>query len=229
MLDDTAKQSLRESLSALVDDQASELELHRLLKASEVKASEVKESETNTELRSTWMRYQLVSAALKGNTPECEYVDLSDRVRTAIADEAPLSLDSPVTLKSWQRSIGKLAIAASVAGMVVIGVQQSAVLDDISLQANNDALPVNVSLPDLTPTVLFSPAASTVSTVQEGQPQALRRPPMVFIPRTGQKNIATEALQKRINYLMLEHAEHAAQNSGRGMLPFARIPRMEEE
>ncbi len=121
MTENAAKHVLRESLSALVDDQASELELHRILK----------ESESSSEIRATWARYQLVSAALKGETPSGEYVDLSSRISDAIADESPLhQVDREGVAgaahqgKKWWGLVGRFAIAASVAGAVVMVAQQ---------------------------------------------------------------------------------------------------------
>ena len=48
---------LRESLSALMDDEADDLELGRVLRAMEAGDDEVRE---------TWSRYQLVSAVMSG-------------------------------------------------------------------------------------------------------------------------------------------------------------------
>src|SRR5690625_5430743 len=59
--------SLAESISALADNEASPLELHRLLKASE----------SDPEVKSTWSRYQLISAAMRRDLPEIQTGDLA--------------------------------------------------------------------------------------------------------------------------------------------------------
>ncbi|TQV84046.1 mucA [Exilibacterium tricleocarpae] len=219
MTENTAKRSLRESLSALVDDQATELELHRILK----------ESESNAEVRTVWARYQLASDALRGVTPNSEYVDLSDRIRAAIdaednhdliPEQLPRGAAEAVPERRWWRQAGRFAIAASVAGAVFIGAQQSAFLSgdlpgDAEIAGNGST---QDQIPELNPSV------RSVSTDGEQRPAK-----MLFVPKRVDQTVPLEAVQKRLNYLMLEHAEHAAQNSGRGMLPFARIPRMEDE
>jgi sigma-E factor negative regulatory protein RseA len=67
---------LRESLSALMDDEANELEIERVL--SQVTS--------NTELRERWSRYQVASTALGGQTQSLLQMDISERVREAIAE-----------------------------------------------------------------------------------------------------------------------------------------------
>lgn len=67
------KERLDQSLSALMDGEATDMELHRLLK-------EVSEG---SELRDKWKRYHMVSSALKGDaaiTP----IDYSAAISAAI-------------------------------------------------------------------------------------------------------------------------------------------------
>ncbi|MEJ2419633.1 MAG: sigma-E factor negative regulatory protein [Exilibacterium sp.] len=224
MTENAAKHVLRESLSALVDDQASELELHRILK----------ESESSSEIRATWARYQLVSAALKGETPSGEYVDLSSRISDAIAGESPLhQVDREGVAgaahqgKKWWGSVGRFAIAASVAGAVVMVAQQINVSGGGGLEA--EVAGGEAVQADHTPAVQTPLHARTVSTQDDGPVRPAQGQTVNFVPRTPEQRIPNEIIQRRLNQLMLEHAEHAAQNSGRGMLPFARIPRVDEE
>ena len=56
MSEQNPSQTLAESISALMDNQASELELQRILKASE----------QDPAVKATWARYQIVGAALRG-------------------------------------------------------------------------------------------------------------------------------------------------------------------
>ena len=226
MTENTAKRSLRESLSALVDNQATELELHRILK----------ESEGNAEIRSVWARYQLASAAMRGDTPGGDYVDLSDRIRSAInaeqphdmaADQLEGEMSAAARPQRWWQQAGRFAIAASVAGAVIIGVQQSSQLLAGGQPGGAEvaaAGPTQDQIPALNPAL----SVRSVST-DAGQNRASAPPMVIFVPKQRDQAVPVEAVQKRLNHLMLEHAEHAAQNSGRGMLPFARIPRMEEE
>ena len=69
--------SLRESISALVDDEAQELELRRVLSSME----------NDEELRQTWRRYQTASFSMKRQMDGRFDLDISDRVASVIADE----------------------------------------------------------------------------------------------------------------------------------------------
>lgn len=223
MTENTAKHTLRESLSALVDNQATELELHRILK----------ESESNPEIRQTWASYQLASAALKGKTPATEYVDLSSKIRDAIEQEPSLSADeqeqaSPKVQTGktglWG-SVGRFAIAASVAGAVVLGAQQTLLIAGGS--EDGSSVVADVSQDDNT--TLVNPLQTRTVSTDSAPMRPSQGQPVLFVPKGSEQRVSPEEIQKRLNHLMLEHAEHAAQNSGRGMMPFARIPRVNEE
>src|SRR5690606_39655643 len=74
MTEQTQSPMLAESLSALMDNQASELEIQRLLKALE----------SDPEIKSTWSRFQITSAGLKGELPVLASSDFASRVSAAI-------------------------------------------------------------------------------------------------------------------------------------------------
>lgn len=239
MADQKADNSILESLSALVDNQATELELHRLLK----------QSETDPELRVTWERYQLSSAVLRGELPGGEYTDLSSRIMTAIdAEPAYEAVASPPSLNDkksqapsrWWQTAGRFAVAASVAGAVVLGAQQyNTAIPATGIAAggvaanNGDSANRNLaSQPVPLPAGFNAPmlSARTVSSHDRYQPSSSSSRQVIFVPRTGgEKSLPSKAIQNHLNELMLEHAGHAALNSGRGMMPFARVARMEEE
>src|SRR5688572_13708975 len=120
---------LAESLSALMDNQASELEIQRLLKALD----------TDPDLKSTWSRYQIASAGLKGDLPVMASSDFASRVSAAIDAEETYSFQSQIVSQTpnqaptgnviamplrWWQQAGRVAVAASVAGALVVGVQQ---------------------------------------------------------------------------------------------------------
>jgi len=111
-------ENLRESISALMDNEANELELHRLLASME----------KDDEVRDTWQRYQLVSFAMKRNLPRNLDIDISARVAQAIADEQIEFESAELVNKSgWNRYLKPMtsvAVAASVAFVVVFGALQ---------------------------------------------------------------------------------------------------------
>lgn len=171
MSDGSKQHHLYESLSALVDNEASELELHRILS----------ESEKDPSVRARWHRYQLARTALKGEAATAS-VDISDAVREAVAkidlsDEKQTSSQTvaenqdvksqtdaekfspnPATVNSasssgaaidtasdstWKANVARLAIAASVACVVVLSAQQFNVFNqglNPSLIANDNSV-----------------------------------------------------------------------------------------
>jgi len=67
---------MRESLSALLDDEANELELERIL-------SRIADDD---ELRQTWVRYNAVRATVSGHQLAHMSLDISTQVRQAISE-----------------------------------------------------------------------------------------------------------------------------------------------
>jgi len=102
----------RETLSALMDDEASELELHRAMR-------EVGEDDS---LNETWSRYHLAASAMRKELP-LDFVDSSAELRAAI-NMALVSEPVPQRAAQWPQSLGRVAIAASVAVLAIFGAQQ---------------------------------------------------------------------------------------------------------
>ena len=107
-------EQLRESLSALMDDEATELELHRVLG----------ELEHNTDLRQTWVRYQVARSVMAGQPVSHAGLDISRSVSAALAAEAGAGERRPGLRERWLRPLASLAVAASVTAVVVLGGQQ---------------------------------------------------------------------------------------------------------
>ena len=116
-----SKQRLTESVSALVDGEVSELELHRILKELESEEALDSSQSNDQTISQKWSRYNLISQAM-ANTP-LDGKDISQSVSEAIARE---STHKASVLKGifQAKSLGQFAIAASVATMAIVGVQQ---------------------------------------------------------------------------------------------------------
>jgi len=196
-------EQLRESLSALMDDEANELELQRLL-------GQLGEDEA---LRQTWVRYNLARSVISGQPVGRLSIDISQQVSAAIAaDGAPAS-------GIWQRMtrpLASFAVAASVMTVVVFGGQQL-------YQAGE---PDNDAAPPLTATgvsaVGFVNSLGAVPLRASYGNQAV--PELEPAARTAYRELA----RQRMYLYMQEHAEHAALNSPQGLIPFARVPHIEE-
>ena len=235
---------LAESLSALMDNQASELEIQRLLKALE----------SDPELKTTWSRYQLASAGLKGDLPIMASSDFAARVSSAIDAEESHSIQPQVTQMQvaqagqagnvvalpsrWWQQVGRVAVAASVAGALIVGVQQyqsgaapqsaefaanPTVISPVATNAETKAanLPSGINAPAL------SARTVAVQSGYESRPQENRR--VMFVPRQEAAPIYNEEVSTYVNQLIQEHTDNASINSGQGMLPYTRVILVEEE
>jgi len=128
---------LTQSVSALADGEASELELHRILKALD--AEQAIDCTDEQSITGKWSRYNLVSHVM-ANTP-LGGKDIAQSVTNAIAQEKSYKtnfLQPAVQVKS----VGRFAVAASVAVMAIVGVQQLNIFSPLQ----NDSLHVATTL-----------------------------------------------------------------------------------
>lgn len=192
---------MRESLSALMDDEANELEIERVL-------ASIADDDS---LRQTWVRYNVVHAAAVGHPPTHLELDISSQVREAIAGEKPGKSDLRQRI---MRPLASMAVAASVAATVVFGGQQLA-----QLEADNyDAQAIASSV---SPVGMVNSLGATSVQASYG---TLGVPELQPATRTAYQALARQRLHK----YMQEHAEHAALNTPNGLVPFARVPRIQE-
>jgi len=105
-------ENMRETISALLDNEADDLDLRRFLKSCE----------QDPALLETWERYSLVQSALHESAQPVNAC-LSQRIAAQIEQEAPLSIAPAQSL--WKEGLTKLAIAASVAAVFLVAVQVS--------------------------------------------------------------------------------------------------------
>jgi sigma-E factor negative regulatory protein RseA len=120
---------LREALSALMDSEANELELRRILR----------ELPDDAELSATWKRYHTVRASLRQEIHSNPAVNLLDGIKARLADEAvrhPLHGPGRLFRSGILRYVGQGAIAASVALAALVSVSL--------LDSNGAAVPAAV-------------------------------------------------------------------------------------
>ncbi len=143
-------ESLRESLSALLDNEADELELRRVLKAVE----------SDPELLASWQRYSAVQAVLRDGAVPLS-ADFASRVAREIDSEPPLRARG---WASWQQNLTRLAIAASVAAVFFVALQ-------VGLTPARDETPQVVDatpeLPDSTTLLADTPEQVDVQQMSE--------------------------------------------------------------
>ena len=217
------KDQLSETISAIMDSQADDLEVRRLLKALD-NASE----EQAAAILAQWESFHTIGSVLRNESlsnNEAPTMRASSSfaasVSSAIADEAPMDKTIRQPSKSepiWQR----FAVAATVTLAVLVGMQEyeSMQAGDASYTADNTVTvpalksvdeSVDKSLVDLTTVQLASSEVVLESSMSETK-----------------KLEAIEA-QERLNEYLLKHTNHAAKQSGQGMIPFARLANFEDE
>ncbi len=231
MSEQNRSQILAESISALMDNQASELELQRILKASEQDA----------EVKATWSRYQLTSAILRGEqisvTKPQLTMDFAARISAAIDEEDSL-IAQPLPVKNkaqqgWFYQLGRVALVASVAGGMVLGVNQFNGTNPAVTQVASSTLVApaplesTVSLPSGINSPLINTRTVAVQTGYETRPQENRR--VMFQPRQATTVVSDEEVSRYVNQMIKAHSDNAAMNSGQGVLPYARVIITDEE
>ncbi|MBY4676781.1 MucB/RseB C-terminal domain-containing protein [Marinobacterium arenosum] len=113
-----------ESLSAVMDGEASEFELRRTLE----------QLEQSPEIGEQWRRFHVARNALRGEPIQGVGVDISAGVMAAVEAEAPLEVDpapreqAPASDERrlhnrFLKPLTSMAVAASVTAMVILGVQ----------------------------------------------------------------------------------------------------------
>ncbi|WP_085298984.1 sigma-E factor negative regulatory protein [Cognaticolwellia mytili] len=93
-------------------------------------------------LSATWDRYHLMGDVMRGETSDVINLDLSSEIAAAIADEptvlAPRTSDNlaakfKAKVVHLAKPFGQMAIAASAAGLMVMGVQQNSADNNVIL------------------------------------------------------------------------------------------------
>ncbi len=227
------QERLAESLSALMDGETSEIELHRILR--EVGIDQDHQTDSNaTHLASTqsargiWQRYNMVSASMAGEP--VSKIDYSAAISAAIDQEGAHRVSLFSTLMS---STGRFAIAASVALVAVLGVQQLNAPDPASADVIKFAeMDIDSTERSTGPAIQFpsgfqpSIQARTVSAGGNNK-TSQHLVPVMQVRKSEQRQFSETELRKYMDDIMLKHSNNAALNSNQGMLPFARVTKSE--
>ncbi len=192
-------EQLRESLSAVMDGEADEFEIRRVLN----------EAADDPELRGVWERYHLVRSVMRGegrslrvgeaalsarfwsevDAADAALVDGSD----GLIDESPRPSRS--RMAAWGQRVAGVAVAAGVAAAVIVGFR----VDD------GDA----VQTPQ-------------VAVVQQVPPAAMA----LFDEELAGQAVPAELDLQRAHAYMLHHAHHVGLNN-RSVVPFVKVAAFE--
>jgi sigma-E factor negative regulatory protein RseA len=195
---------LRESISALVDGEANEMDLHRVLKASE----------TDDNVRQSWRRYQAISAVVKNEERSLLKIDISAGVKIALADDKK-AVGSRIS--EMLKPMMSVAVAATVTVAILTGTQ-------IYQVASSGG---NASLNEVATTENFNSSAP----VTAGQFNNLAIPASVSTdvyakPSQAQldkRAYADAVAEQRLHAYMYRHVENSSISTGSGVMPFARV------
>lgn len=192
-----SREALQETLSAVMDNEADELELRRVLAACGEDA----------ELRSTWSRYQLARSVMHREPPCRSWISLRRSLLPALADEAA----PPKAEKGPWRMVGRLAVAASVTLAVLAGVR---------LYNQNDALP-QMAQQGTTPQIALpqvkGPAVLAGYSEEQGAPQVI----------TNSSSSDTRWHEQRLPIYLRQHVQQSAVSGTESALPYARAASLE--
>jgi sigma-E factor negative regulatory protein RseA len=183
----------KESLSALMDGEADELEIRRVLN----------QLDKDDELSDSWKNYHLMGSLMRDEG--FDSIDLTQGINSVLDGElAPSGAVDASALKSvegstakdqrsaWYKPLTSVAVAASVTLAVLLGVQSIEPNDGLGLaNANLNSLPSQQG--ELT--------ASTLSLEEQQQ---------------------LESAQQQLQEYVLQHSSDANEDD-KGVLPFARV------
>jgi sigma-E factor negative regulatory protein RseA len=196
---------IRESLSALMDSEASELELQRILQHSD-----------DESLRGSWQRYHAVRHVLHEPGPQGNLeIDLSLQIREAIAAQESAATIKPVARwHSFMRPAASFAVAASVFATVLVGSQFYGLM---GLQSPEQGSAAAAQM-----ATRASPVG-LVNTLGGAVVNASYATPAIKSSGAGQRSTYNHLAHQRLQRYLLPHAEEAALNVPQGMMPFARV------
>ncbi|MEH6386932.1 MULTISPECIES: sigma-E factor negative regulatory protein [Pseudomonas] len=194
-------ESLQESLSAIMDGEAGELELRRVLQATEQEPA----------VRDTWERYQIARAAMH-KEPWQGKVDLSAGIAAALANEpAPTASSQPSAI--WQ-NMGKLAVAASVTLAVLVGVKM----------VNQDNVPGEPTIVAERPAQEAAPAPAAVPAARQSGSAVL-----AGFPASSDAAAPSDWHEQRISNYLRKHAEQGTQAATPSPVPYARAASLDDK
>ena len=210
-------ETLRQSLSALVDQEATEFEARKILDGTK----------TRGDLKGYWASCQAISSTMRGE--EMLGTTLLDRINSeldGVAEAKPIidtqqDAASHVTFLPSKEPLpnrfaaltGQLAIAASIAFAVVIGVKVVAPVDTREAVVTSEPLEI----------IKFQMPVQRETVAVEGMTSAPdmseRRPVARILTEQDMKQLVSN----RLSPYLIRHAENTAIVGGTSVLPLARI------
>jgi negative regulator of sigma E activity len=178
----------------------------------------------DAELRQRWHSYHLIGDTLRGSTAGSVSVpnNFSDTVMQALESEPTIL--APKTIRTHHLSpmtkrIAGVAIAASVATIAVLGVQnlyQSEQPTQLATMPDNDAF---VRLPEQQGFATASNGSSNLIPQSKGLMQASGPRSQVDLPKTE----LSARMQKHLHQYLMDHTQNINKSRVQGISPYARM------
>jgi len=232
---------MKESLSALVDGEADELEIRRVLN----------QAEQDDTLREQWGRYQLIGSVMREEPAST--TDLSKGIMQALdglpMDDVPAiaaasanesasesaRVATPPAVENKSSRFGWLtsgAVAASVTLAVLLGAR---VTNDAATPVSATGLAsTSVGASAVNPvssTPVSSLVAGSGSQLVSATTDVLPFSPLpdASVPEPTLTEDELRQAQNKLRAYVMQHSEHAALNTGRGLMPYARVSNFEAD
>ena len=204
------KQPVRESISALLDDEANELDLQRILK----------ELEGDADSAGTWQRYHLQSATMRNELGSFSHMDISSRVRESINDEfadASLAAAPRKAFGAWVKPFTSVAVAASVTAAILTSTQ-------LYNAVAGGGAPTEAAL-----AVSGNVSAVMANSQTVGFGNAVPRTSASMAVAPGDQSVADEMARQRLDHFLRNNVGNASLNTSSGLMPFARTNLLQED
>ena len=149
-------------------------------------------------LKDSWTRYHLISDSLQQQLPEAIDSDLAARVSSSIENEPFILVPETTSKNAFLKPLAGFAIAASVATMAILGIQQSEERTTVQEQQ----------------VVSFTPQNAVNTNV--AQHVSLAK------PMEAQLRQVKANARARLNSYLVNYNEYRTNSGFQGMLPYAK-------
>ncbi len=186
-------EKMSEKLSALMD--------------GELDSADCPDTFGNKSLTRIWRRYHIISDIMHHRTPIHTHSSLSDSISQAIQDEPTVFAPSPRSRTAIIKPIAGLAVAASVAAIAILGIQ--------NYQLKNNAVDGQ--------TIQIELVSSTTAPLEYGVPVAPRNATISDSTATAIPVQLQIPADSRISRYILNHSEYQSNIGVQGMTPRIRL------
>jgi len=212
---------LKESISALMDDEANELELQRVL------------SNTDEDVSGTWQRYHQIRQVMREGDPEVLAIDIRASLASELDYDAEDTFDAEgafdVEGGATLDSVGNQAAVTEGGNVAELPAKTSRLRSAFAIAASGVlALVLATQYQQGLNSNSSQPLVAEVTPEQSVQDQGIQKVALTEAssesPRSPKIIVEfSDEHMKRFNEYLLRHAEHSSFGAGQGVMPLARV------